>query len=75
MLQNHYKIVTPLNEKHGKIRVISEKYEKEYKTSLNNVIHKVNQLQKQRLYKLDDKKSARLTELYDCKRKTFLGFN
>lgn len=40
-------LLITLNEKHGKIRVISEKYEKEYKTSLNNVIHKVNQLQKQ----------------------------
>ena len=35
---------------------------------MKNELRFINQLQKQRLYKLDDKKSARLTELYDCKR-------
>ena len=36
--------------------------------NVKNELRFINQLQKQRLYKLDDKKSARLTELYDCKR-------
>lgn len=36
-----------LNEKNGKIKIISETSEKEYRKSLENVIYKINQLQKE----------------------------
>jgi hypothetical protein len=36
--------------------------------NVKNELRFINQLQKMRRYKLDDKNSARLSELYDCKR-------